>query len=63
MNKKLFLAVAALLICFATKVWAYDFSAKCESGQTLYYNITSDWDGVYTVEVTSEMQDNEELVF
>ncbi|MBQ6277971.1 MAG: leucine-rich repeat protein [Bacteroidales bacterium] len=63
MNKKLFLAVATLLICFAPKVWAYDFSAKCESGQTLYYNITPDWDGVFTVEVTSEMQDNEELVF
>ena len=51
MNKKYFLAVVALLICFASKAWAYDFSAKCESGQTLYYNITSD-DEPYTVEIT-----------
>ena len=31
--------------------FAYDFSAVCESGQTLYYNITSDTEP-YTVEVT-----------
>ena len=52
MNKKLFFAVVALLICFATKAWAYDFSAKCESGQTLYYNVTSSIQP-YTVEVAS----------
>lgn len=32
---------------------AYDFSAVCSTGQTLYYNITSDVEP-YTVEVTSE---------
>ncbi len=32
---------------------AYDFSAVCESGQTLYYNITSSVEP-YTVAVTSE---------
>lgn len=31
--------------------FAYDFSAVCESGQTLYYNITSN-EEPYTVEVT-----------
>ena len=34
--------------------FAYDFSAVCESGQTLYYNITSNVEP-YTVEVTSEI--------
>ena len=31
-----------LLLCMAgmTKTYAYDFSAVCETGQTLYYNIT-----------------------
>ena len=62
MNKKLFLAVAALLICFATKVWAYDFSAKCESGQTLFYNITSFREN-FTVEITSEIEGSEENDF
>ena len=33
--------------------FAYDFSAVCESGQTLYYKITSNVEP-YTVEVTSE---------
>ncbi len=33
--------------------FAYDFSAMCESGQTLYYNITSSTEP-YTVEVTRE---------
>ena len=58
MNKKLFLAVTLLLIGFAPKVWAYDFSAKCESGQTLYYNITS-YDE-FTIEVTSEIEGNDD---
>ncbi len=35
---------------------AYDFSAVCSTGQTLYYNITSDVEP-YTVEVTSENAD------
>ena len=61
MNKELFLAVATLLICFATKAWAYDFSAKCESGQTLYYNVTSSTQP-YTVEVASNEAAKGELV-
>ena len=52
MIKNVFIAAMLLLICFATKAWAYDFSAKCESGQILYYNITSSTKP-YTVEVTS----------
>ena len=54
MNKKFSLAVVALLICFAPKAWTYDFSAKCESGQTLYYNILSNSDK--TVEVTYQIE-------
>ncbi|MBO7480907.1 MAG: leucine-rich repeat domain-containing protein [Bacteroidales bacterium] len=52
MTKKVFIAAVLLLICFAPKAWAYDFSDVCESGQTLYYNITSSTKP-YTVEVTS----------
>ncbi|MBO7134071.1 MAG: leucine-rich repeat domain-containing protein [Bacteroidales bacterium] len=52
MTKKVFIAAVLLLICFAPKAWAYDFSAVCESGQTLYYRITSNA-VPYTVEVTS----------
>ncbi len=52
MTKKVFVAAMLLLICFAPKAWAYDFSAKCKSGQTLFYNITSNAEP-YTVEVTS----------
>ena len=32
--------IVALLIGTAGKMYAYDFSAVCESGQTLYYNIS-----------------------
>lgn len=52
MTKKVFIAAMLLLICFAPKSWAYDFSAKCKSGQTLYYNVTSSTKP-YTVEVAS----------
>ena len=52
MIKRLFFAAIILLIGFATKARAYDFSAVCESGQTLYYRITSNA-VPYTVEVTS----------
>ena len=52
MNKKLFFAILVLIVISAPKAWAYDFSAVCESGQTLYYNITSNAEP-YTVEVTS----------
>ncbi len=41
--------------------FAYDFSAVCESGQTLYYNITSN-EEPYTVEVTSEIHVVNEFV-
>lgn len=49
-TKSILLAIAVLL---CSKAFAYDFSAVCESGQTLYYNITSDVEP-YTVEVTTE---------
>ncbi len=52
MIKNVFIAAMLLLICFATKAQDYDFSAKCKSGQTLFYNITSNAEP-YTVEVTS----------
>lgn len=40
MKKALSLLVAFVLLgAFATNAWAYDFSAKAPSGQTLYYNI------------------------
>ena len=42
-----------LSILLGNYVLAYDFSAVCSTGQTLYYNITSDTEP-YTVEVTSE---------
>ena len=41
---------------FGGSAMAYDFSAECESGQTLFYNITSSTEP-YTVEVTSENTD------
>ena len=43
--KKLFVLIFAIV---ANECYAYDFSAVCSTGQTLYYNITSD----STVEVT-----------
>ncbi|MBR5982765.1 MAG: leucine-rich repeat domain-containing protein, partial [Bacteroidales bacterium] len=46
-----------MLLLFATLMAnyanAYDFSSVCSTGQTLYYNITSN-EEPYTVEVTSE---------
>ena len=47
--RKLFIAIT-LLIGFAFKGFAYDFTAVCESGQTLYYNILSESEK--TVELT-----------
>ncbi|MBO4876304.1 MAG: leucine-rich repeat domain-containing protein [Bacteroidales bacterium] len=49
-TKSILLAIAVLL---CSKAFAYDFSAVCESGQTLYYNITSN-EEPYMVEVTFE---------
>lgn len=54
-TKSILLAIAVLL---CSKAFAYDFSAVCESGQTLYYNITSDVEP-YTVEVTFEIDGTE----
>ena len=61
MIKNVFIAAMLLLICFAPKAWAYDFSAVCESGQTLYYNITSSTQP-YTVEVASNEAAKGDLV-
>lgn len=47
--RKLFIAIT-LLIGFAFNGFAYDFTAVCESGQTLYYNVLSEDEK--TVEVT-----------
>ena len=49
-TKSILLAIAVLL---CSKAFAYDFSAVCESGQTLCYNITSN-EEPYMVEVTFE---------
>jgi len=49
--KKLF--YIALLVLLCANAMAYDFSAQCSTGQTLYYTITSDTEP-YTVEVVSE---------
>ena len=43
------LLISVLMFCGYAK--ACDFSAVCESGQTLYYNITSYYTEPYTVEV------------
>ena len=45
------LLILLLSVVGVTKVYAYDFSAVCETGQTLYYNITDATN--YYVEVTS----------
>ena len=51
MRKLLFILLIA--ICFASRAMAYDFSAVCSSGQTLYYTITSN-EEPYTVQIVSE---------
>ena len=54
--KRLVLRTVLLVLVSVSygSTFAYDFSAVCESGQTLYYNITSNVEP-YTVEVTSEI--------
>ena len=42
------LITITVLMAIAAHAFAYDFSAMCESGQTLYYNILSD----HEVEIT-----------
>jgi len=49
-----FTAGLLLLALAMPGAFAYDFSAVCSSGQTLYYNITSSTEP-YTVEITSEL--------
>ncbi len=58
MIKKVFFTILVLTVVFAPKAWAYDFSAKCESGQTLFYKITSNAEP-YKVTVTYEKEGNE----
>ncbi|MBO7482109.1 MAG: leucine-rich repeat domain-containing protein [Bacteroidales bacterium] len=48
--------ILAFVILLCSNAFAYDFSAVCESGQTLFYNITSDVEP-YTVKVTYESCD------
>lgn len=50
---KRFFVILALAFLLTNNINASDFSAVCESGQTLYYNITSNVEP-YTVEVTFE---------
>ncbi len=50
--KKL-ISILIFAILFGNYAMAYDFSTVCESGQTLYYNITSNVEP-YTVEVVSQ---------
>ena len=52
MRKLILLSILSIIL--GNYVLAYDFSAVCSTGQTLYYNITSDVEP-YTVEVTSEV--------
>ncbi len=52
--RKLFTIILLAILC--VNAMAYDFSAVCSTGQTLYYNITSNVEP-YTVEVTSENAD------
>lgn len=52
MKRFIFFTIVCAVIC-CENAMAYDFSAVCESGQTLYYNITSNVEP-YTVEVTFE---------
>ena len=40
-KRKHFLLILLLCLAGMTKMYAYDFSAVCETGQTLYYNITN----------------------
>ena len=54
--KKLLTILIFAVLC-GDSAMAYDFSAVCESGQTLYYNITSDVEP-YTVEVTYSSEFN-----
>lgn len=50
MMRKIILGLTILVVIFTgCKSKSYDFSAVCESGQTLYYNVTSNIDN--TVEV------------
>ena len=56
--KSVFIVFVSVL---CNSAFAYDFSAICESGQTLYYNITSNTEP-YTVEVTSEIHVVNEFV-
>ena len=48
------LATVILLASFASTLKAQSFSAVCESGQTLFYNVTSNTEP-YTAEVTYEL--------
>lgn len=38
-KRKCFLIILLLFAAGMTRMFAYDFSAVCETGQTLYYNI------------------------
>ena len=38
--KKFFLTLFLAAFCGMSSAFAYDFSAVCPTGQTLYYNIT-----------------------
>ena len=52
--RKLYIILLLFVACMVTNnLFAYDFSATCSTGQTLYYNITSD-NAPFTVEVTSQ---------
>ena len=55
---KRFFTILIFAILFGGSAIAYDFSAVCESGQMLYYNITSRT-VPYTVEVTTFLNYNE----
>lgn len=57
-TKSILLAIAVLL---CSKAFAYDFSAVCESGHTLFYNIIS-YTEPYTVEITCEHMFSDDVI-
>ena len=53
--------ILAFLVLLCSKAFAYDFSAVCESGHTLFYNIIS-YTEPYTVEITCEHMFSDDVI-
>ena len=59
MKAKFIILAFVLLLC--SNAFAYDFSAVCESGHTLFYNIIS-YTEPYTVEITCEHMFSDDVI-